>query len=301
MKSPHTSLLSLETQHGLADMVASGKTHNIIGTKLWNMQYGGWLLYFVPGRVLWSESVHRGTFDFCSCVRDSMLTGSLLWADWAAGGAAGTQRWSCFGLMWLQTASPVCDHQGAAERPGHQVRGRGLKERGTFIFPDKDIQLFDCFLVDESKAKFSNVNAKVLEPSPKSHVTTEVQTAGHRCQVCWESVNIQSGSHTESLWVQIWEPAEIPASHHVTSCLWRASSKTSASWITSQRRLQTQISREVNYDSQDASHWRPIKVFHINSKLKTKNIVFSFPFRMNSVTMTTDRWQTDCLSHFELL
>lgn len=31
-------------KHNMADMVASGKTHNIIGTKLWNMQYGGWLL-----------------------------------------------------------------------------------------------------------------------------------------------------------------------------------------------------------------------------------------------------------------
>lgn len=135
MKSPHTSLLSLETQHGLADMVASGKTHNIIGTKLWNMQYGGWLLYFVPGRVLWSESVHRGTFDFCSCVRDSMLTGSLLWADWAAGGAASTQRWGCFELMWSLTGSPVWDHHGATKWPEHQVRGRGLKGMRHIYYP----------------------------------------------------------------------------------------------------------------------------------------------------------------------
>lgn len=52
-------------------MVASGKTHNNsiiilllnIGTKLWNMQYAGWLLWIVPGRVLWIGSDLRGTFQ----------------------------------------------------------------------------------------------------------------------------------------------------------------------------------------------------------------------------------------------
>lgn len=54
-------------------MVAPGKTHNIIGTKLWNMQYGGWLL-FVPVESC-GVSPFRGTFDFCSCAADRLRAG----------------------------------------------------------------------------------------------------------------------------------------------------------------------------------------------------------------------------------
>lgn len=40
---------------------------------------------------------------------------------------------------------------------------------------DEDIHLFDFVLVEGREAQFSNVVAKVLEPSPKSRVNTEVQ------------------------------------------------------------------------------------------------------------------------------
>lgn len=97
MKSPHTSLLSLETQHGLADMVAPGKTHNIIGTK--TLEHAiRWLVTGVcagPSPVL-GVPFTEGRFDlqrpgFCRGVGG---------ANWAVGGAKHTQRWCCCRFRW---------------------------------------------------------------------------------------------------------------------------------------------------------------------------------------------------------
>lgn len=69
-----TTHVTTTSRNNMADMVASGKTHKVIGTKLWNMQHGGWIL--VPGGVSgWSLS-----------------TEGRLIPDQREGGASGMQR-----------------------------------------------------------------------------------------------------------------------------------------------------------------------------------------------------------------
>lgn len=174
MKSPHTSLLSLETQHGLADMVASGKTHNIIGTKLWNMQYGGWLLFVCAGRVLWG---HRGTFDFCSCTTQQHAnTLAALSRPGAVGGASRTQR----GTLRLHVES------GLRHLYDITSGGRGLKNEAHLFDPALKHSLIGLFLV---------IKPTIL-------------------QKCWSQRVENTGSSTErltfkqSLWVQSWSLQE---------------------------------------------------------------------------------------------
>lgn len=75
----------------MADMVAPGKTHNIIGTKLWNMQYGGWLLRVVPGGGLGQSPFIEGRLISLSLRGPPDLRGQA-WrrVEWWVG-AAGTQ------------------------------------------------------------------------------------------------------------------------------------------------------------------------------------------------------------------
>lgn len=90
----------------------------------------------MPGRVLWSESVHRGTFGFCSCVRDSMLTGHCSEQLGGRRSAAYTE---------VRPLQPQVDANGFTMMAPGASGERTLRTRHIYLIQDEDIQLIGIF------------------------------------------------------------------------------------------------------------------------------------------------------------